>query len=497
MCVIAATSPSWAIDRLAKGPWLMDLRGDSVVVMAERRRPGRLEARAFPQGAGGDLADGVVTARAGVDASLHELTLSGLRPGTRYRYEVSGPDVETVGGTFGTPPTEAVPFRFVIFGDTRSQARPHAAVVDAIRREGPEFVVHTGDLVEDGRDPDDWQRFFDLEAPLLRVAPFVPVIGNHEIAQPFSNGMENYRRYVHVAPGGPSSELDSVLRYGNTRFVLANSYEDWSGEARDWIDRELGRARREAPNDWLFVVMHWGPRSSGPHGDNELVAQAGVDAILRRHHVDLVISGHDHAYERGDDDGLRYMVSGGGGAPLYRRRDFRPMTRAFAAEHHYVRVDVEREQIAFTAVRPDGTAIDRATLRHDGWSDSATATDPPPPATAPTTPALPEAPEDWSWLWKVAPAVVLVGAGPQVWVVLTVVQSIDGETRSYRAAVQAYGDAGRAVLPTRALADLPLDPSARAGLTVLPYNVTTTRVGAWPLAATVVGLGRRYTVSLR
>lgn len=411
LSAFALAAPSWAIDRLAKGPWLMDLRPDSVVVMAERRRPGRLQVRAVAQGPGGDLADGVGTARAGVDVTLHELNLSGLRPGTRYRYEVSGPDVETATGTFGTAPTEPVPFRFVIYGDTRSHARPHAAVVEAIRREGPEFVVHTGDLVEDGRDEDDWQRFFDIEAPLLRVAPFVPVIGNHEIAQPLSNGTGNYRRYVHVAPGGPSEELDSVLRYGNTRFVLANAYEDWSGDAREWIDRELGRARREGPNDWLFVVMHWGPRSSGPHGDNELVAQAGVDAILRRHRVDLVISGHDHAYERGDDAGLRFMVSGGGGAPLYRRREDRPMTRAFASEHHYVRVDVERDHVRFTALRPDGSTLDRATLRHDGWTDSPVdVRERPRPRPTPAPPELPEAPEDWTWLWKVVPAVLVVGA---------------------------------------------------------------------------------------
>ncbi|MBK6533374.1 MAG: metallophosphoesterase [Deltaproteobacteria bacterium] len=409
-CAIAP--PSWALDRLQKGPWLMDLRPDSVVVMAERRRPGRLEVRAVPQGPGGDLAEGVVTARSGVDATLQELTLSGLRPGTRYRYEVSAPDLETATGTFGTAPTTPVPFRFVIYGDTRSQARPHAAVVEAIRREGPEFVVHTGDLVEDGREEDDWQQFFTIEAPLLRVAPFVPVIGNHEIAQPFSNGTDNYRRYVHVAPGGPSTELDSVLRYGNVRFVLANSYEDWSGDARDWLDRELGRQRREGPDDWLFVVMHWGPRSSGPHGDNELTAQAGIDALLRRHRVDLVISGHDHAYERGDDEGLHYLVTGGGGAPLYRRRSARAMSRAFAAEHHYVRVDVEREKVEFTALRLDGTTIDRATLRHLGWSDTAVLIrDRPPPVTAPSPPEVPESPEDWSWIWKVLPVLVLVGVG--------------------------------------------------------------------------------------
>ena len=88
-------------------------------------------------------------------------------------------------------------------------------------------------------------------------------------------------------------------------------------------------------------------------------------------------------------------------------------------------------------------------------------------------------------------------AAREVWVVLTLVQTVDGVTRSYRAAVQAYGDVGRAVLPARALAALPVDPSMAAGLTVFPYNVSTTRVGVWPITATVVGEGRRYAVVIR
>ena len=88
-------------------------------------------------------------------------------------------------------------------------------------------------------------------------------------------------------------------------------------------------------------------------------------------------------------------------------------------------------------------------------------------------------------------------AAREVWVVLSLVQSVDGETRSYRAAVQTYGDVGRAVLPARALAELPAGATGRVALTILPYNVSTARIGSWPLTATVVGQGRRYTVTLR
>lgn len=88
-------------------------------------------------------------------------------------------------------------------------------------------------------------------------------------------------------------------------------------------------------------------------------------------------------------------------------------------------------------------------------------------------------------------------AAREVWVVLSVVQSDERETRSYRAGVQAYGDVGRAVVPARALGDLPAEPGVRATLTVLPYNISTARIGSWPLSATVVGQGRRYAVTLR
>ncbi len=412
LCILAVPLAASANERLRKGPWLMDLRTDGVVVMAERATPGALVVRAVPQGPGGDQTDGVVTTRSGVDAQLQELAVTGLRPGTRYRYEVSAPDLDVVEGTFATAPAEPVPFRFVIYGDTRSHARAHGTTVEAIVHEGAAFAVHTGDLLEDGRDDEDWQGFFDIEAPLLRSCPFVPVIGNHEIARPLSNGIENFRRYVHVAPGGPSNELDWVFRYGGVRFVLANAYDDWSGPARDWLDRELGRARSEAPNEWLFVVMHWGPRSSGPHGDNVLLQRAAVDGILRRHHVDLVISGHDHAYERGDDEGLRFLVSGGAGAPLYERDEVRPMTRFFASEHHYVRVEVEREQVRFTALRPDGSTLETATLRHDGWTDAPrSAPVDAPPAPPPAIHDTHARDGDWSWVWKAIPAAVAVGLG--------------------------------------------------------------------------------------
>lgn len=353
-----------------KGPWLMDPRVGSITVMVERDAPGPLHVRAWPIVAGDELAaaPGGIQVDDPAPQTLHEVVLRGLAPGVRYRYEVSGPGMLPVGGTFTSPPASPVPFRFVIYGDTRSNATRHAATVRAVQAEAPDFVLHTGDLMGDGRREDQWQRFFDIERDLLRDTLFVPVIGNHEIQRPSSTGVDNFRRYVHCEPGSPRPELDYTIAYGSLRLIVANAYDDWTlPEMRAWLERELSRARAEVPNGFVIVAMHWGLCSCGPHGENRAMRSAGIDALLRRHGVDLLLAGHDHLYERGDDQGLRYIVTGGGAAELYHPRSHRPYVHATASEHHYVRADVEEDRIVFTALRPDGTRIDRCALTRTGW----------------------------------------------------------------------------------------------------------------------------------
>jgi hypothetical protein len=87
---------------LRKGPWLMDLRPGSLVVMAERATPGALSVRAVPlPRAGADTDAGPATAREAEEVTerrLHELRLDNLRPGTRYRYTVTGPGITPADG---------------------------------------------------------------------------------------------------------------------------------------------------------------------------------------------------------------------------------------------------------------------------------------------------------------------------------------------------------------------------------------------------------------
>src|SRR5207302_1554110 len=79
-----------------------------------------------------------------------------------------------------------------------------------------------------------------------------------------------------------------------------NAFDDWSGgEQRAWLDKELTSADDEPGLAWRFAIVHHGAWSAGPHGSSPKLAAAGVPAVLATHKIDLLISGHDHIYERG------------------------------------------------------------------------------------------------------------------------------------------------------------------------------------------------------
>ncbi len=84
-----------------------------------------------------------------------------------------------------------------------------------------------------------------------------------------------------------------------------------------------------------------------------------------------------------------------------------------------------------------------------------------------------------------------------VWVSLIVPAPANDNNRWYRMIFECYGDRGECTVPRQALGTLP--PTRRgeqASLVVQPYNVTTVRVGAWPLNVSAVGVGQRFAVTL-
>jgi hypothetical protein len=343
----------------------MDARPTSAAVLVEldQPAPARLVVR------NGDTVACSVEARAD---ELHELVATGLEPKSIYDYtlELGGREVT---GTLRTAPPEGDPrVRFLVVGDNRTDAVGHAAIVRAMleRADGADFVLNTGDMVANGAESDDWQELFDVESALLRELPIFPTLGNHELYLR-GVGLPSFIRYTRVPDECGGADTYYGFTWGNVRFLVLDSNDDWSdveGEQRRWLVAQLLAAERDEAVRHVMIALHHGPLSSGAHGGHPDMLSTGVVDLFRDHGVSLVLSGHDHMYERGEAIGVKYIVSGGGGAPLYEDNDPIPHQQTFEAVHHFLEVEVNGDDVRVTAIRRDGSILERCGFtRGERW----------------------------------------------------------------------------------------------------------------------------------
>jgi predicted phosphodiesterase len=304
--------------------------------------------------------------REGVDARVarrHVVVLSGLAPGSTYYYQVAEADGASEMACFRTAPEgEDSGFTFAVIGDSGRGRKDQLAVAALLERLKPDLILHTGDVVyPSGEERHYDRRFFVPYGRLLKEVPIFPVLGNHDLER--GNGaayLENFH--------SPRNDPRGTGRYysfdwGNAHFVALSS-ELYHGDGSDspeeqkaWLERDL----RETRQPWKIVYFHRPIYSSSKHGSDEGIRE-DLEPVLIRHEVDLVFSGHDHAYERTVPiRGVTYVVSGGGGKRLYPAG--RSEWTAFSkSTHHAVLVRIDGERLYLEAVEPDGAVIDRADL---------------------------------------------------------------------------------------------------------------------------------------
>ena len=350
----ASRRTSGATAGFVKGPYLQGLGTSGVTVKLELATPApaAIEVRV----AGTTAA--VATVKDDAVRHFHAIRVDGLRPATAYTYvATSGAFREE--GTFTTAPDDVRPIRFLVYGDNRSDEGAHGAVVRAMQSSRADFLVNTGDMVSRGTEPDDWQIFFDVEGPMLRDRCVFAAVGNHELYRGDRRGEVAFLQYFGgIEQSRPLTRLYGTFRWSNTRFFLLNAMDTWTGEERAWLRAELDRAMTEPGLAHRIAVLHWGPYSAGPHGGNPALASGEVTAMMRDRKVSLVLAGHDHVYERGVGGGLKYIVTGGGGAPLYKKKYDLKETRSFEAAHHFVEIAIDGDKVQAVAQRATGGVLE-------------------------------------------------------------------------------------------------------------------------------------------
>jgi predicted MPP superfamily phosphohydrolase len=331
-----------AQERLSKGPVIQNVQTNRATVnWVTTRTAGEV----WKQGA---------AAGTPVEEQIyHQVELAGLEPGTAYRYDLRQYGIEAQ-VSFTTPPAGDKPFSFIVFGDNRTRHEVHRKVVERVLTEKPQFILNTGDLVGDGLNPAEWDRFFEIEKDLLRTVPYYPVLGNHERDAPA------FSRYF-TFPGGNSYHYS--FDWGNAHFVGLDSDQFTTPRATEileWLQSDL--QRNEKP--LTFVYFHH-PLYTAVERRRPSAARLAqkVEPILLAGGVTAVFNGHDHNYQHHLKDGLHHIVTGGGGAPLYDVVPVPGITLKVAKTENYVRVHVAEGKTQVEAVDLEGKILDSFSLQ--------------------------------------------------------------------------------------------------------------------------------------
>jgi len=307
--------------------------------------------------------------------TISELSLQGLKPFTRYFYRVTCEDAQgnlarSDLASFQTMPGPDMPWAFGILGDTQRNPEVTRRCAEGIFALRPNFMLHCGDVVDDGFAKSQW--VFDLFEPcskLFAYIPAFPVIGNHE------KNSHWYYDYFSL----PAPEYYYTFTCGNAQFFMIDSNKDCGpgSEQYAWLDRALAESRAT----WKFTAHHHPCFSSdeNDYGDHwKGRSEAGYnwgDSNVRRlvplyekHGVDIAFAGHIHSYERtwpiyqmaiNQARGVRYIVSGGGGGGLEQAAPQRSWFSIHVQRgHHFAFAAVFDRTIEFKAYDLEGRLFD-------------------------------------------------------------------------------------------------------------------------------------------
>ena len=322
----------------------------------------------------------------------HAILLEGLEPATTYFYQVLQ-DEKPVGEvhSFSTASEEfGAALRFAVLGDHGCGCTAQYSLIDVIKDREPDLVLTTGDnAYYTGSETEVLQNYFVPLASLMDHVPVYPCLGNHDV-------MTENGRPLLDSVYLPTNEADGTERFysfdrGDCHFIALDSNQDLSEESLqyEWLEDDLQRAGAT----WIICYFHHPIYSDSSHGD-ALWLQCILPPLFDRYGVDLVLSGHDHNYQRTypirglenrlgcisppmgcwetadaamepsylSPNGTIYVVTGGGGWSLYPIWQCPLRLAAGEERFHTVIVDVAGGELTLSAVDKEGVVFDTMSI---------------------------------------------------------------------------------------------------------------------------------------
>lgn len=243
--------------------------------------------------------------------------------------------------------------RFAVAGDIGTGDSYAYSVADSVGRSAAllpfDGLIILGDNVYPNGDPSRLEpTLFEPYGPILEGgAELLPILGNHDVRD--GNGDGQVEKLA--IPGRwYASEIRHVL------FIGLDSTQPESAEQLIWLEQTLS----ESDAKWKIAALHHPPYSAGQHGSDELMQESFVP-IFEKYGVDLVLSGHDHDYQRSEPiNGVTYIVSGAGSGTRPVSSEW--FTEVSLSALHHLELNIYEDEIMILAIAVDDRVFDRSSI---------------------------------------------------------------------------------------------------------------------------------------
>ena len=320
----------------------------------------------------------------GVVGRFHSVNFTSLRPATTYAYRVgSGTDISEW-FIFTTASATPDPFTFLYFGDSQGSNSLYSRVIRQAYRSVSEarLMVFSGDLVDGGTgsvlQDNEWGEWHEAGGFIHAEVPIVPTPGNHEYYNPGDRTNRELNRYWRpgftLPENGPSGleETAYSIDYQGVRFIVVDSDkmmrdEEIAVRQVQWVEELL----KDNPCKWTVMTFHHPIFSTSAARDNQAV-RGPLKPIIDKYGVDLVLTGHDHTYARGNvlpegeikkgrGAGTVYVVSVSG-SKQYQQDAVQWWDLGLTYTQTWQAITVDGNQLDYRAYDASGALVDQFTL---------------------------------------------------------------------------------------------------------------------------------------
>lgn len=302
----------------------------------------------------------------------HFYELTGLTPNTKYYYQTStdGGFISDVDYFYTAKTDSTRELSFLHYGDCGYDNTVQADIAALMIGDSAEFGIVAGDVDQGVGDAYD-EVFFGPYQDLLKNACQYTAIGNHDT---YADNADTYLDAFYLPTNNPQqSERYYSYTWGNAKFICLDSNIPYTigTDQHDWLLDELKCNDRQ----WVYVFFHHPPWTNAWSADyfvpftDYFLYQGNEDMrtdlvpFFEQYGVDFVLNGHSHCYQRGELNGVKYIISGGAGSATmdFNTNSNSPNIDTEIYVNQYVRFNISGDTATYVSIDINDVVIDSVT----------------------------------------------------------------------------------------------------------------------------------------